>query len=154
MKVRQAELRDLIFLQDMMIKLLNHLKVCGQWALTDNQIDLENGVVGFILSKMHMEGSIVLVSADKDDIPNGLLIGWMLDYPKFYKYQRIAELQFLYPLNFDRTPDLNKAFETWGREQGAQAFSNYATPDNEISIKVMERAGRRLAYHHFFKEVS
>ena len=151
MKVRQAELRDLPELKAMFIKLIDFVKGCGQWALSENTADVENGVVGFILSKMGTEGSIALVSVGEDDRPNGFLLGWILDYPMFYQHRRIAELQFLYPLSFDRSPHLLKKFEDWGRAMGATATSNYATPGNEASIKVMKRDGRQLAYHHFFK---
>lgn len=151
MKVRLAELRDLPELKAMFLKLLDYLKGCGQWALSDNQADVENGVVGFLLSKMGMEENIVLVAVDEGDTPIGFLSGWILNYPPFYRHRRVGEIQFCYPMSFSETPYMLKEFEKWARELGATAETNYSSPGNEKSIKCMERSGRRLVYHHHFK---
>jgi hypothetical protein len=150
MKVRRAELRDIPILTGLFIKLLDQLKDYGQWLLSDNPVDTENGVVSFLLFKMHTEENIVLVSVDDDDRPIGFLAGWVVNYPLFYKHQRVSELQFLYPLSF-KSSYLLKEFENWARELGATAETNYATPNHEMSIKCMVRANRRLGYLHFYK---
>jgi hypothetical protein len=49
------------------------------------------------------------------------------------------------------TRDLARAFEAWAAEQGATAGSNYATPGNSTSIKIMEHHGMELKYYQFFK---
>ena len=151
MRVRRAELRDIVGLTGMFTMLLDQLKAQGQELLADNSAESDNGVVGFLLSKMGTEENIVLVSVDDHDWPAGFLVGWVLDYPLFYRHRRVAELQYLYPLSFEQTPRLLKEFEKWGREMGATGTSNYATPGNEPSIRCMERDGRTLSYYHYFK---
>jgi hypothetical protein len=151
MMVRRAELRDIVALTGMFLKLLDQLKGHGQWLLSDDPVETENGVVGFLISKMHMEENVVFVSVDDNDWPIGFLVGWVLNYPLFYQHKRVAELQFLYPLSFTETPYLLKTFEKWARELGATAEQNYATPENKASIRCMVRDGRKLSYHHFCK---
>ena len=151
MRVRRAELRDIVALTGMFTMLLNQLKAQGQELLADNSAECENGVVGFLLSKMSMEENIVLVSVDESDWPTGFLVGWILNYPLFYRHRRVAELQYLYPLSFEQTPRLLKEFEKWGREMGATGETNYATPGNKASIRCMIRDGREAVYHHYFK---
>jgi len=151
MRVRRAELRDIPTMTRLFIKLLDQLKGYGQWLLSDNPPDVENGVVAFLLGKMHTEENAVFVSVDDGDLPTGFLVGWMVNYPLFYKHQRVSELQFLYPLSFAQTPRLLKEFEKWARDLGATAETNYASPGNEPSIRCMVRNGRQLSYLHFCK---
>lgn len=154
MKVRPAELRDLDRLKAMFIALCDHLKACDQWLLNSDRRELENGVVGFLLRKMFPpegEESVIFVAADDQDRPTGFIIGWIVCFPQFFQHQRVADVQFMYPLSFAQSPQLAFAFETWGRSRGATATSNCATPGNTASIKVMERDGRKLAYYQFFK---
>ena len=151
MKVRQAELRDLPEVKEMFVKLIDYVKDCGQWALSDNPADIGNGIMGFLLSKMSHEENVLLVAVGDDDVPTGFLAGWIMNYPMFYQHQKVAELQFLYPLSFSEGAPLRTAFDEWGKGLGATATSNYCTPGNEASRKVMERDGRRLSYTHYFK---
>jgi hypothetical protein len=150
-RVRRAELRDIPILTGLFVQLLEQLKGYGQWMLSDDPVAVENGVVAFLLGKMHTEENAVFVSTDGNDQPTGLLVGWIVNYPSFYRHTRVAELQFLSPLSFKETPGLLKAFEKWGRGLGATATSNHATPGNEPSIRCMVRDGRRLSYLHFCK---
>ena len=151
MRVRQAELRDIPILTGLFIELLDQLKGYGQWMLSDDPAATENGVVAFLLGKMHTEENVVFVATDDDDRPTGFLVGWVMNYPIFYQHTRVAELQFLHPLSFKEAPYLLKAFEKWGRDIGATAETNYASPNNEPSIRCMVRDGRRLSYLHFCK---
>jgi len=151
MKVRQGELRDIPVLTGLFITLLDQLKDYGQWLLSDNPVEIENGVVAFLLFKMHTEENVVFVSVNEDDRPIGFLVGWILNYHSFYQHQRVNELQFLYPLSFESAPYLLDEFKKWGMALGATAESNYATPENEPSIRCMVRDGRRLSYLHFCK---
>mgnify|MGYP001465236918 CR=1 FL=1 len=151
MRVRQAELRDIPILTGLFIELLDQLKGYGQWMLSDDPAATENGVVAFLLGKMHTEENVVFVSTDEADRPTGFLVGWLVNFPAFYKHTRVGELQFLFPLNFKETPYLLKTFEKWGRGLGATAETNWATPQNEPSIKCMVRDNRRLSYLHFAK---
>lgn len=150
-KVRLAELRDLPELREMFLKLIAYVKDCGQWALSDNPADVENGAMAFLLSKMTHEDNVVLVTSDEEDRANGFLAGWIMNYPSFYQHQKVAEIQFLYPLSFDRAAYLRDAFDIWGKARGATAVSNYATPGNGASIRVMKRDGRKLVYQHFMR---
>jgi len=154
MKVRQAELRDIPILTGLFVKLLDQLKGYGQWLLSDNPVDIENGVVSFLLFKMHTEENVVFVSVDKDDRPVGFLVGWIVRYPLFYQHQIVLELQFAYPLSFECTPYLLKEFEKWGKELGATLTTNYASPNHEKSIKCMVRDKRKLTYLHFSRPIN
>ena len=151
MKVRQAELRDIPAVAMMFHELLNLLKSHGQWVLSDNAADVENGVIGFLLFKMSTDENILLVTVDDKDWPNGFLAGWIMNYPPFYQHKRVGEIQFMYPASFDRSPYLLKEFTKWRQGLGATAESNYATPGHKASIKFMERDGRKITYYHFLK---
>lgn len=151
--IRQAEPRDLPELKELFGKLCDYLRGCGQWLLTDDPKDFDNGAYLFLLAKMAHEESVVFVSVDVQDVPTGFVIGWLIHYPGFYKYPVVGELQYLYPLSFQVGGPLARAFEKWSKERGATSLSNYQTPGNEKAGKIMERNGRKLAYHHYFKEI-
>lgn len=151
MRVRIAELRDIPAVAVMFHKLLDLIKKYGQWVLSDNHSQVENGIIGFVLAKMSMDESIVLVTVDETDWPNGFLVGWVLNYPSFYQHMRVGEIQFMYPASFEKSPYLLREFTKWRKGLGATAETNYATPGHKASIKFMERDGRRLAYYHFLK---
>ena len=151
MKVREAAPRDIPALADMFAKLCSYLETKGQWLLNSDQKERMDGIVAFIITKMTSENNMVMVTDDENGVANGFVIGWILQYPSFYKYQVVGELQFLYPLSFGTGQYLRKAFDEWAKSKGATCGSNYATPGHTSSVKIFERAGRRLAYLHFFK---
>jgi len=148
--IRQAEPRDVTAIVLLFHGLLEYLRECGQWLYNPDLVEFANGVTGYIIGKMYHEGSRVLVSEDAVGKVNGFLIGEIVHYPMFFKYQKVGEIQWTSPLRM-RTRDLARAFEAWAAEQGATGGGNYATPGNETSIKAMEHHGLRLAFYHFFK---
>ena len=149
--IRKAEPRDLPRVIELFHLLLQHLKKCGQWAYHRDQQQFENGVAGYVASKLFgSEEHIVLVSENDNGQVEGFLIGWIIGFAPFFQFQTVAELQWLYPLSWKCAPSLRNAFEDWAKAKGATARSNYITPGNEVSEIAMKRDGSKLAFHYYF----
>ena len=151
MNVRLAEPRDIPAITEMFKELCSYLEDKGQWTLNPDWKQRENGIVALVSTKMVNEGNVVLVSEDAAGRANGFLIGWVLYYPSIFAHQRVGEIQFMFPLNFEKSPHLERAFDKWAKKQGCTATSNYATPGHTASVKAFERAGRKLTHYCFMK---
>lgn len=152
MKVRVAEPKDYETIKSMFITLCDYLENKGQWLINQNKAERENGIAAFTMLKLFgHEESVVLVSVNGVGVVNGFLVGWMRYYPAIFTHQRVGEIQFMYPLSFDKSPYLIRAFSKWAKERGATATSNYATPGHGTSVKIFKRDGRQLSHYVFFK---
>lgn len=152
MNVRHAEPRDIPAIAAMFKKLLEFLEDKGQEMFNPDWKQRDNGIIAFISAKMTHEGNAVLVTDDDRGQPTGFLIGWVIYFPSFFKHQKVGEVQFMWPMSFDKAPYLGDFFDKWAQAQGCTGSSNFATPGHKTSLKVFtQRDGRKLTHYYFFK---
>ncbi len=149
-KTRTAEPRDLDSLILMFRELCFSLESKGYELLNPDLKERDNGISAFIVAKMTQEGNAVFVTEDEHGTANGFVIGWITYFPSIFQHQKVGEVQFMWPLSFEKSPYLSKAFDDWAKKQGATGGSNYAVPSHEASCKVFERAGRQLTNFRYF----
>ena len=152
MKIRPAEPRDISTIEYLFRKLLDYLERCGQTMYAKDPVKLANGITGFIIGKIFHDDSLVLVGVNDEDKPISFLIGGLRQLEKFFEYDNLAEIQWVYPFN-SNVRQMAKVFEEWGREKGATGVSNFGTPGNIRVEKFFEHEGRKKAWHYFVAEL-
>jgi hypothetical protein len=157
MIVRQAEPRDLSRVEAMFKELCdffagkNPRHPIEPHALLNPDVKArDNGIATFLWIKLTNEEHILLVGEDEAGELVGFITGWIVYYPSIFKHQKVGEIQFMWPLSFDKSHKLRQAFDKWARSHGATASSNYAAVGHESSIKAFKRAGRQLTHYCFF----
>ena len=150
MTIREATPRDLPELIILFAKLLVYLESKGNRLYTNDQNTFTGGIMEYLIVKMNLPESVVLVMAGDENKPVGFIVGWIVHYPKFFQDSTLGEIQFMFPLLLSSRP-LLAAFDAWAQERGATARSCYATPTHEKSWKIMELEGMDLGLFHFYK---
>jgi hypothetical protein len=148
--IRQATAKDMPELIILFTELLAYLQKMGNKLYTADDNIFMGGVMEFLIVKHHDPTSVILVQTDELDKPVAFVVGWIIQYPKFFKDCVLGEIQFMSNIGFKIRPLLD-AFDAWAQDRGATARSSYATPEHETSWKMMERNGMKRGLHHYYK---
>ena len=148
--IRPATAKDMPELIIMFTELLAYLQKKGNRLYTEDENTFVGGVMEFLIVKHQDPGSVILVQTDELDKSIAFVVGWVIQYPKFFKDCVLGEIQFMSRLGFKNRPLLD-AFDAWAQARGATARSCYATPGHETSWKMMERNGMDRGLHHYYK---
>ena len=150
MKIRKAEPRDISTIEYLFRKLLDYLQRHGQNSYSKDVRKFRNGIHDFLDWKVRHEDSLVLVTVNDEDEATGFLIGGLRQLEPFFEYVMLAEIQWVYPFNTS-VRQMEKEFERWGMEKGAQAVSNFGTPGNIRVEKSFFHEGREKVWHYYIK---